>query len=182
MAFAAGDDVEARQDRLEVEVARNRVGLQRQDRHVERAVPQPLDQLDRIAVGLVDAHVGMGLLEPRDHRRDDAVHEDGRAADPHDAGMPGAVAFDDVRRDAVGLQHRPPVFGKGKTEVGGLQRSPPRFEQRLADPRLELRQGARDRGLRLSQRLGPFGQTAVVDDRGKDLEMAGIEFHNVTLY
>src|SRR5690606_9354688 len=39
-----------------------------------------------------------------------------------------------------------------------------------------------DRGLRLAQSLGAFGQAALLDDDGQDFEVFGAEFHADKLY
>ena len=98
MSGPAGDDVPPGQDLAEAQPRALVEDVDRADREVDAVGMEGGAQLRQVAVGLVDPDVGMRRLEFGDHAGDERVHEERRAADPHQARLPLAKTVDQLRR------------------------------------------------------------------------------------
>lgn len=154
----------------------------RHDPQVKLVGAQSGADLGQVAIALLEVHVRVLVLEggndPADHR----IHEEGHAAHPHKAASPAQQALHGLGRAAAFGQDPAAVRGKLHPQRRRLQRPPVADEQRLADPRLKLRQRPRQRWLRQPQRQRALADAAGIDNGGQLDQMRFAQFHNRMIY
>ena len=128
------------------------------------------------------AHIGMLVLEPGDHAGDDALHEEGRAADARQTARAAAKSLRRFRRPARGGEHRLAVFGECPSKRCRDQWPLALDEQFRVQPAFQRRERLGDGGLRDAEQGGRLVDAAGLDHGSQMDELAFFQLHNQRLY